>query len=84
VLHLQLIIFSVGGDVPIDSNAFLVTDFMNLKIKPVQSFGCAHRDRMCVRVFIWVSTRMCMNICIYNVFLKKELMSMDLLSLLSH
>jgi hypothetical protein len=34
VLHLQLIILSVGGDVPIDSETLLVTDFMNLKIKP--------------------------------------------------
>jgi hypothetical protein len=33
VLHLQLIILSVGGDVPIDSETFLVTDFVNLKIK---------------------------------------------------
>jgi hypothetical protein len=27
-------ILSVGGDIPIDSEALLVTDFMNLKIKP--------------------------------------------------
>jgi hypothetical protein len=61
----------VGGDVPVDSDALLVTDFMNLKIKPTQSFGCAHRDRMCVRVFIGVSARTCMSICVCIVFLKK-------------
>jgi hypothetical protein len=31
------------GDIPIDSEVFLVTDFINLKIKPGQSFKCAHR-----------------------------------------
>jgi hypothetical protein len=62
VLHLRLIILLVGGDVPIDSEALLVTDFMNLKIKPAQSFRCAHRGRVCVHVFIWVSDRTCMSI----------------------
>jgi hypothetical protein len=42
----------VGGDVPVDSDALLVTDFMNLKIKSTQSFRGVHRDRMCMRVFI--------------------------------
>jgi hypothetical protein len=32
----------VEDDVPIDSDAFLVTDFMNLKIKPTQSFRCVY------------------------------------------
>jgi hypothetical protein len=41
-----------GGDVSIDSDALLVTDFVNLKIKSTQSFRCAHRGRMCVSVFI--------------------------------
>jgi hypothetical protein len=62
VLYLRLIILSVGGDVPVDSEALLVTDFMNLKIKPAQSFRCAHRGRVCVYVFIWVSDRTCMSI----------------------
>jgi hypothetical protein len=57
-LYLRLIILLVDGDVP----TFLVTDFMNLKIKPTQSFKCAHMDRVCVRVFIWVIARMCMSI----------------------
>jgi hypothetical protein len=43
MLHLRLIILSVGGDVPVDSESLLVTDFMNLKIKSAQFFGGAHR-----------------------------------------
>jgi hypothetical protein len=61
----------MGGDVPVDSETLLVTDFVNLKIKLVQSFGGAHRGRMCVCVFIGVSARTCMGICICTVFLKK-------------
>jgi hypothetical protein len=45
----------VGHDVPIDSEALLATDFVNLKIKPAQSFRGAHRGKMCMRVFIGVS-----------------------------
>jgi hypothetical protein len=62
----------VGGNVPIDSETFLVTDFVNLKIKPTQSYEGAHRGRMCVRVFIGVSAHMCMSICICTVLLKKK------------
>jgi hypothetical protein len=47
--------FSVGDDIPVDSKILLVTDFMNLKIKPTQSFECAHRDRVYMRAFIGVS-----------------------------
>jgi hypothetical protein len=68
VLHLQLIILSVGDDVPVDSESLLVTDFVNLKIKPAQFFGDAHNGRVCMCVFIGVSARTCMSICI----LKKE------------
>jgi hypothetical protein len=50
VLYLRLIIFIVGGDVPVDSEVFLVTDFMNLKIKLGQFFECVHRSRVCVRM----------------------------------
>ncbi len=67
MLHLRLIILSVGGDVPVDSEILLVTDFMNLKIKSTQSFGGAHRVRVCMRVFIGVSARACMSICICTV-----------------
>jgi hypothetical protein len=62
----------VGDDVPIDSKTFLVTDFVNLKIKSVQSFGGAHRNRVYVRVFIEVTAGIYMSIYIYTVFLKKQ------------
>jgi hypothetical protein len=61
----------VRGDVLVDSDALLVTDLVNLKIKPAQSFRGAHRDMVCVRVFIGVSARTCMSICVCTVFLKK-------------
>jgi hypothetical protein len=54
-----------------DSETLLVTDFMNLKIKLAQSFGCTHRGRVYVRVFIEVSARTCVNIYVCTVFLKK-------------
>jgi hypothetical protein len=72
VLHLRLIILSVGGDVPVDSEVLLVTDFVNLKIKPTQSFGCAHRGRVCVCVLIGMNAHTCMSIYFCTVFLKKE------------
>jgi hypothetical protein len=55
MLYLRLIILSVEVDVSIDNEMFLVTDFVNFKIKPAQFFGGAHRDSVCVRVFIGVS-----------------------------
>jgi hypothetical protein len=64
-------IILVVGDVLIDIETLLVTDFMNLKIKSVQSFGGAHNSRVCVRIFIGMSARMCMSICVCTVFLKK-------------
>jgi hypothetical protein len=64
----------VGCDVPVDSETLLVTDFVNLKIKLTQSFGCAHRGRMCVHMFIRVSTHMCISIYICTVFLKKNVL----------
>jgi hypothetical protein len=60
--NLRLIILSEGDDVSINSEMLLVTDFGNLKIKPLQSFGGARRDRMCMRVFIRVDAHTCMNI----------------------
>jgi hypothetical protein len=71
-LHLRLIILSVEGDVPVDSETLLVTDFVNLKIKPTQSFRGAHRGRICVCVFIGVSAHTYMSICVCTVFLKKN------------
>jgi hypothetical protein len=73
VLYLRLIIFSVGDDVAVDNKTFLVTDFINLKIKPTQSFGCAHRGRVYTHVFIGVSARTCMSICVCTIFLKKDI-----------
>jgi hypothetical protein len=61
----------VVGDVPVDSETLFVTAFVNLKIKPVQSFRGAHKGRVFVRVFIGVSARTCMSICVCTVFVKK-------------
>jgi hypothetical protein len=61
----------VRGDVPIDNEAVLVTDFVNLKIKPAQSFGGVHKGRVCVHVFIGVSAHTCMSFYVCTVFLKK-------------
>jgi hypothetical protein len=36
----------------IDDETFLMTDFVNLKIKPAQSFRSAHRSRIYVHMFI--------------------------------
>jgi hypothetical protein len=71
MLYIQLIILSVRGDVSVDSETLLVADFVNLTIKPVQSFRGAHKGRVCIRMFIRVSAHMCMSICVYTVFLKK-------------
>jgi hypothetical protein len=45
-------------DVSVDSDTLLVTDFVNLNIKPTQSFECAHKGRVCVRahMIIYVCT----------------------------
>jgi hypothetical protein len=72
VLHLRLIILLVRGDVPIDNKTLLVTDFVNLKIKPTQSFRGAHRDKLYIHVFIEVGAHTCINIYIYTVFFKKQ------------
>jgi hypothetical protein len=72
VLHLRLIILSVGCDVPIDGETLLMTDFINLKIKPTQSFKCTHRSRVCVYIFIVMRTHTCMSIYVCTVFLEKQ------------
>jgi hypothetical protein len=71
MLHLRLIILLVEDDVLVDNDALLMIDFVNLKIKLIQYFGCAHRDRMCVRMFIGVSAYPSINIFICTMFLKK-------------
>jgi hypothetical protein len=62
----------VRDDVPIDSDVLLVTDFVNLKIKPTQSFRNTHRNMMCVHVLI-ENTHTYINIYVYTIFLKKIL-----------
>jgi hypothetical protein len=59
----------VGGDIPVDSDTLLVTDFMNLKIKPAQSFRDTHKNKVCVHVFIRISALVYEEY--YIVFLKK-------------
>jgi hypothetical protein len=49
----------VLNDISVDSEMFLVTDFINIKIKSTQSFRNADRVRMYMHVFIEIST------CIY-------------------
>jgi hypothetical protein len=65
--------FFSGSDVPIDSKKLLMTNFVNLKIKPGQSFRGAHRGKVYVCMFIEVSTHMYMSICIYTVFFFKKM-----------
>jgi hypothetical protein len=44
--------FLVGDDVFIDNETLLVTDFVNLKIKSVQSFRNTHRNKVCMYIHI--------------------------------
>jgi hypothetical protein len=67
VLYLWLL---VKDGVSIDNESLFVTDIINLKIKSVQSFGGANKNRVCVYVFIGMSIHMCINIYVCNVFLK--------------
>jgi hypothetical protein len=71
MLYLWLIIFLARDGVFVDLEAYLVTDFENLKIKSVQSFG-DYKGMVCVHVFIWLSVRTCMNIYVCNI-LKREI-----------
>jgi hypothetical protein len=63
----------MGDDVSIDSKTLLVTDFVNLKIKPVQSFRYAYKDMMCVYIFIEISEHTCINIYACPMFLKNSM-----------
>jgi hypothetical protein len=84
VLYLWLIILSVGDDVPVDSETLLMTNFMNLKIKPAQSFRCAHRDMVYAHVFIKINIYTCMIIYIYTMFKKKFADGLVQIKLLTH
>jgi hypothetical protein len=48
----------VVSDVPVDDEAPMVTSRIS-RCAGAQSFGGAHRGRVCVRVFIGVSVRAC-------------------------
>jgi hypothetical protein len=61
----------VEGDISINSETLWVIDFVNLKIKPAQSFKYAYKDIVYVRVFIGVSTYTYINIYAYIIFIKK-------------
>jgi hypothetical protein len=73
VLHLQLIILSVIGDVPVDYETLLMIDFMNLKIKLIRFFKCVHMGRVYAYVFIELRARTCTSICVCTVFSKKSI-----------
>jgi hypothetical protein len=60
--------FLVRGDVLINNETLLMTDFVNLKIKLTQSFECAHIDRVYVHIFIRVTVYTCINIYVDFVF----------------
>jgi hypothetical protein len=60
------------GNVSVDSEMFLMIDFVNLKIKSTQFFRCAHRGKVCVHMFIKISVYMCISIYVCIVFLKKS------------
>jgi hypothetical protein len=77
MLHLRLIILSVGDNISVESETLLVTNFINLKIKPAQSFGDPHRGRMYVRVFIGMIAYTCMSICVCTMFLKKSILQLN-------
>jgi hypothetical protein len=47
------------GDIYIDNETLLMTDFVNLKIKSVQPFRCAHINRIYICLFIEVNARKC-------------------------
>jgi hypothetical protein len=68
MLHLRLIILSVGGNVSIDSETLFMTDFINLKIKSTQSFECTHKSKVCVHV---VHRGECSYVYEYCVYKKK-------------
>jgi hypothetical protein len=53
--------------VHVDNEMLLVTDFVNLKIKPAQSFKCAHRDSVCTRVYRSVYSNIYKYLCLYCV-----------------
>jgi hypothetical protein len=51
LIYLGLNFIFEGDDVFVDSEIFLMTDFMNLKIKLAQSFRGIHRNRIYVCIY---------------------------------
>jgi hypothetical protein len=74
--------FLVGDDIPINGETILVTDFINLKIKLDQSFRGAHRDSVCVHIFIVLSAHTYMSIYVCTVFIKKTRTTIEFSSLI--
>jgi hypothetical protein len=64
----------VGGDVPIDSEAPVVTSSISRPDPPDPSFGGARKGRLCMRVCIHRGEciHMYVSACICTVFLKKD------------
>jgi hypothetical protein len=61
----------VRSDFSVNSEMLLVTDFVNLKIKPTQSFKDAYMDRIYVRVHIGECSYVYEYLRFYCVSLKK-------------
>jgi hypothetical protein len=49
-----------------------VTDFINLKIKLVESFKGDYKDMMCVYIYK-INTLMYIHIYVYTVFLRRKI-----------
>ena len=47
------------GNVLLDNETSMVTSSISRFANPTQFFGGAHRDRVCIRMFIGVSVRLC-------------------------
>ena len=62
----------MGGDVPVDSEAPVVTSSISRPDPPAQYLGGAHRGRVCVRAFIGVSVCMYVSACVILCFAKKK------------
>jgi hypothetical protein len=64
-------ILSVGGEVSVDSEASVVTLSISRPDPSAQSLGGAHRDRVCVHVFIGVNVCAFVSICVVLCLSKK-------------
>jgi hypothetical protein len=60
----------VKCDILVNNETFLVTEFVNLKIKSAKYFKGIHKDMMCIHLFIEMSVHTCMSICVCTIFLK--------------